>query len=794
MSAGASRYRLLALLAAWYAASSSALRVMLTAKAVSAGLLSLDTIPSVLLTGTGYDALTALYVCGPFAAYLLLLPQRIYAARWHRAMLHGALAASAFGIAYLAVVEYFFFDEFNARFNFVAVEYLIYPHEVFVNIWQSYPVGKALAASAAAGAAFMLLSRAGIAAALASRTRLRDRLMPAGAMLVVLGALHATVDLDTGRRHGNRVADEIAANGVYSFFNAAINNDLDYPEYYLTIDPQEAAARARRLVAQPNATFIPDSRNPIVRRIRYDGPPKPLHVIVVLEESLGAEFVGAYGDSRRLTPNIDRLAHASPVFTNVYATGTRTVRGMEAVTASFPPVPAESIVKRTGNERLFNWSTVMSKNGYSPTFIYGGYGTFDNMNYFFGHNGHRVIDRTDMDAPRFANIWGVSDEDLFRNTLRVLDDQQARGEKIFSVIMTTSNHKPFTFPDGVDGVKASGGGRDAGVPYADYTLGRFVDALRQRPWSKDSLLVVVADHGARVYGRESIPLPSYRIPFLVYSPSYVAPGTFDGLVSQLDVAPTVLGLLLLSHDSAFFGRDVLAGDTQPHPRAVLNGERAQACERPAVSLGPRRFRRRCTVSPAVERAAAAGRYGTLFPGRPRVRRLRPDGVLLRRRRAREAGSCGDRARRRCDGRDRARSCAHGTRRALPFAHRVVGHRVLVRAARALYGHAARAGALGLTARRLSRWVKIRPTCNRSRPTHRTSIRCSLAYRRKPRITSIASASRRPACARWSPPDTRCGCRRPPGCVPASRTRCIGTRARHWFPMPLPCTKQTWSSR
>lgn len=201
----------------------------------------------------------------------------------------------------------------------------------------------------------------------------------------------------------------------------------------------------------------------------------------------------------------------------------------------------------------------MREQGYSPTFVYGGYGTFDNMNAFFGSNGYRVIDRTDFDTPKFSNIWGVSDEDLFRNALAEYDRQQARGERIFSVIMTTSNHKPFTFPGGVAGVKPSGGGREAGVRYADYALGRFIDALQQRSYSEDTLVVVVADHGARVYGREDIPLPTYAIPFLVYSPRHIPPQRVAAPVSQLDVAPTVLGLLNFTYDSTFFGRDALAG-------------------------------------------------------------------------------------------------------------------------------------------------------------------------------------------------------------------------------------------
>ena len=261
-----------------------------------------------------------------------------------------------------------------------------------------------------------------------------------------------------------------------------------------------------------------------------------------------------------LSSLLDRIARDSLVFARTYATGTRTVRGMEAVTASFPPVPPESIVKRSHNEEMFNWSSVMRRNGYSPTFIYGGYGTFDNMNHFFSRNGYRVVDRTDMDRPRFSNIWGVSDEDLFRNALRLYDEQVQRGERIFSVVMTTSNHKPFTFPEGVPGVPPQGGGREAGVRYADYAIGRFAEALQARPWFRDTLLVIVADHGARVYGREEIPVQSYEIPFLVYSPAHVAPGTVATVVSQLDVAPTVLGLLNISYDSTFFGRDALLAE------------------------------------------------------------------------------------------------------------------------------------------------------------------------------------------------------------------------------------------
>jgi phosphoglycerol transferase MdoB-like AlkP superfamily enzyme len=573
-----SRYGLLFGLALVHLATAGLTRAALSVKALAAGQVSVNALGAIFAIGAGYDLVTTVYLCVPFAIYLLLLPERLYRMRWQRAAVWSGMILALFAACYLAAVEFFFFDEFNARFNYVAVEYLIYPHEVFVNIWQSYPVARAITASAGAAVALAWWLRPSIAAALGAASSLRARLAPAAVVLGLAAASYPAIDGSSGRILHNRVADELAANGIYSFFSAAANAHLDYPQYYVTIDETEAAARVQRLVAQKNVSFIAGARNPLARHVRYAGAAKPLNVIVLLEESLGAEFIGAYGAEHSLTPNLDRIAAESLVFTNTYATGTRTVRGMEAVTASFPPVPAESIVKRPGNEGMFNWSGIMRQNGYRATFIYGGYGTFDNMNRYFGSNGYEVIDRTAMDASRFSNIWGVSDEDLFRNALRVFDAQHARGERIFSVVMTTSNHKPFTFPTGVPGVKPAGGGREAGVRYADHAIGYFVDELRQRPYFDDTLVVIVADHGARVYGREDIPLPTYAIPFIVYSPRHVAARRVDTLVSQIDVAPTVLGLLNLSYDSVFFGKDALVDPGAPR-FAPLNHNRDVALYR-----------------------------------------------------------------------------------------------------------------------------------------------------------------------------------------------------------------------
>jgi phosphoglycerol transferase MdoB-like AlkP superfamily enzyme len=523
----------------------------------------------VLGTGLLHDLVAMLYLFAPLALYLLLIPERLFQARSHQRLLTVMTVLTVFGLIYLGAVEYFFFDEFNSRFNFVAVEYLIYPHEVFVNIWDSYPVAKVLVATALLTAAAIWLFQR-LARGQVQKNRWGERIALVGVLASLLVVAQAGVDINTGRYSENRVVNELAQNGIYSFFSAAAHADLDYPAFYLTLPDDEADMRLRNVVA-PGADFVP-TREHVERFITAHGPAKPLNVIVLLQESLGAEFVGAYGDTRGLTPNLDRLAPQSLMFRHAYATGTRTVRGMEAVTASFPPVPAESIIKRPNNAGMFNWSTVMAQHGYTSTFIYGGFGTFDNMNAFFGTNGYKVIDRSDMDTPNFANIWGVSDEDLFHSAAREFDQQHARGEKIFSVIMSTSNHKPFTFPAGVPGVPEEGGGREAGIRYADYAIGKFLEAARTRDWFDDTLFVIVADHGARVYGRENIPVRTYEIPLLMYSPKHIKPGRVDTLTSQIDVAPTVLGLLNFSYESEFFGNDVLR-HPRPHRFIPLNHNR-----------------------------------------------------------------------------------------------------------------------------------------------------------------------------------------------------------------------------
>ena len=464
------------------------------------------------------------------------------------------------GLLYLAATEYFFFEEFDARFNLVAFDYLAFPGEVFIDIWEAYPVVKVLLAAITLGSIITYALRPWLDASRITAVRLRERLLlfvPYAALLLLAIAYYPTDALSLS---ANRVENELLQNGHSSFFLAARTSDIDYESYYLTRPPAENRALLHVQLAGDDVQFTQLAAGRLNRShaARPDGLGR-LNVVVVSSESFGAEFSKLHGSDKDWTPNFDAYAKQGLWFANTYASGTRTVRGLEAITASFPPIPTVSILRRPGNTGIATWGSVMQGLGYRTSFMYGGYGYFDNMNAFYEGNGFQVIDRADIPHVRFENIWGVSDEDLFDRAIEHFGQEFAAGRPFFSIVMTTSNHKPYTFRPGLEreGIKAEGGGRQAGVRYADYALGYFLREAAKQPWFDDTIFIVVADHGARVYGKAAIPLETYEIPLMIYAPKHIAPRQVDTLMTQIDIAPTVLGLLGLPYEAPFFGVDVL---------------------------------------------------------------------------------------------------------------------------------------------------------------------------------------------------------------------------------------------
>ncbi|KMP10686.1 hypothetical protein UZ36_06820 [Candidatus Nitromaritima sp. SCGC AAA799-C22] len=544
-----------------FALENLAIRAILTIKEFS----SLDTpawdLFKIFSMGSLSDFLAFSYFSIPFVLYLTFLPGFLINSRFNKILIHSSFFLFVIFLSFQAHAEWFFWEEFNSRFNFIAVDYLIYTHEVIGNIMESYPMHWVFVSILCWSLVLYFSTKKLIVRSIEAfrETKISQRL-PAFTLLLSIPAIvfftMGNIAEDTSR---NRIVRELAKNGAYQFFSAFRNNELDYYTFYKTFEDKQVVEMMRKELSSNNSQWVHSALGADERVIRHLGPEKKYNVMLIVVESLSANYLGTFGNKAGITPHLDKLAKESMLFTHLYAAGNRTVRGLEAITLSIPPTPGFSLIKQPHNENLFSLGKLFASKGYETKFLYGGFGYFDNMNYFFSHNSFQVIDRTNFDDDEisFANVWGIADESLLQKALKEADLSFEKNRPFLNLIMTTSNHRPYTYPEGRIDLPSKSAGRDGGVKYTDYSIGTFLKAARQKPWFDNTLFVIVADHYAGGKGKTEISLPKFHIPMLIYAPKIIKPEIIDTLCNQMDIAPTLAGLLNFTYKTKFFGKDIL---------------------------------------------------------------------------------------------------------------------------------------------------------------------------------------------------------------------------------------------
>ena len=525
------------------------------------------------IVGLFYDIVAYFYYIIPFVIYLFIIPSRVFNSKIHKIISLVIFFAVLYGVVFNGVSEWFFWEEFGKRFNFIAVDYLVYTHEVIKNIQESYPMPLLISVIFIVTLLiFYIIAKKSylFETFFDDTSSYRSRFPVTIALLIVPIISFYALDKQSisATVSQNRYNQELSKNGFYSLFSAFRNNQLDYYEFYKTQDNKKVLKHYRELVGSKEARFVSDDLNNTLKEITAQGKEKRYNVMLVMIESLSASYMGIYGDDRKLTPHIDALTKKSLFFSNFFATGTRTVRGMEAVTISVPPTAGRSIVKRPDNHNMFGMGWIFKEKGYENKFIYAGHGYFDNMNEYFSNNGFEIVDRVSFakDEITFANVWGVCDEDLFDKSIKEADNSYAKKQPFFSFIMTTSNHRPYTYPDNKIDIP-SHSGRKGGVKYTDYAVDAFLKKASQKPWFDNTLFVFVADHNGGSAGKNELPLYRYKIPFIVYAPKLIKPQNITKLSSQIDLAPTLFALMNWSYKSKFYGQDILSNEFSP--RALI---------------------------------------------------------------------------------------------------------------------------------------------------------------------------------------------------------------------------------
>lgn len=529
---------------------------------------------TVLLQGARVDVATLCLLFGLPAVVLLLLPANPFL----RALVALWLAICMALLLQLELATPGFMGEYGLRPNRLFLEYLIYPREVFSTLWNGRPLQLVLA-PAATVVALILGWKAACRSMASSHAASPFWLRAVAAALVLclatLGARstlgHRPLNPAMVAFSSNPVINQLPLNSFYALAHAArqwLKHEDSAMDLYGALPDEEVLAAVRASSGLPETAFT-DVHFPTLaaRAPGYTGKPKNL--VIVLEESLGAQFIGHLG-GRPLSPNLDRLSESAWTFTRMYATGTRSVRGIEAVVAGFPPTPAQAVVKQPGAQQgFYTLAQTLKANGYDTTFYYGGESHFDNMRgFFFGNGFDRVIDQKDYAAPRFTGSWGVSDEDLFARADEEFTRLHEEGTPFFGLVFSSSNHDPFEFPDGrIELFEQPKQTRNNAAKYADHAVGGFFKRAMASGYWDDTVFLVVADHDSRVFGQDLVPVDNFHVPAMILGGG-IAPRRDDRIASQIDLGPTLLSLIGIGDATPMTGRD-LGDDTLQLPGRAL---------------------------------------------------------------------------------------------------------------------------------------------------------------------------------------------------------------------------------
>jgi len=519
-------------------------------------------VSTAVIKGIGFDVVSSAFLFLMLALALALVPTKFLRSKLGHVGITLLTSLPLLLVFFMSLAEIFFFAEFHSRFNFIAVDYLVYSHEVIRNAVESYPLHWIFSGLLLVWGLFLYWIYRKSSCLQYQSHSLASRILVASVAAAPLAPL-AWIGEDSLIANEPYWTRELSKNTLFTLFAAYNRNAISFHEFYTTLNSTNAHHIAHEWLEEEEGEELnhleadTEDETSIIRNISAPGSQKNWNVVLVIIESLSARYMGQYGNTNGLTPNLDRLANEGVFFNQLYATGTRTVRGLEAIMMSIPPTPGQSILRRPKSDDVFNLGAVFRQKNYHTQFLYGGYSYFDNMKEWFQSNGFEIIDRSTFPPAeiQFANAWGICDEDLFYQVLKQGDRLHEEGRPFFQAILTTSNHRPYTYPDGRTDIP-SHTGRSGAVKYTDYAIGQFIEKAKTKKWFNNTLFIFVADHDASVAGGSDIPIEDFLIPMIFYNPTLVSPQKITKLGSQIDLAPTLLGLMSFSYQSRFFGQDL----------------------------------------------------------------------------------------------------------------------------------------------------------------------------------------------------------------------------------------------
>ena len=504
------------------------------------------------------SSVSFLFVMQAYVFYLLILPHDKQNSRLDRIITTATFFIFAVSALCKGAVSQIFWEEFSSSFNYIVIDYIIFTHQVLGNLEHAYPIAKILIAIFVAAIIFTLLAYRWLFTEIkapAFGRRLFQSIIYG--MVCILAYININVaDMEISPNSFN---DEIAKEGAFSLFNSLHKNEIEYDKFYLTNSQTDNLQILQKIFGSKNITFINPKKN-ITRQISSFKPEKRANVMLVIMRGISSEHLNA--KHKGYIPNLQKLSTQSLYFPNTYATTPSTFGALEAIDLSLPPLPGLSLFGLPNNQQPHGLGAIFKSKGYDTKWIYASYGVLDQTDKFLAEGDFEILDRSKWQKGdiSYADLLSASDEDLYNKALSEADKSFASDKPFFSLLLTSSNRYPYSLPNNFTDFPETANRRQKAVIYSDYAIGQFMEKAKDKPWFDNTIFVFVADRASRKSRLPDATLETYKIPTIIYAPKLVKTRQINTEISQIDIAPTILGLLNFNYESSFYGTDALGKD------------------------------------------------------------------------------------------------------------------------------------------------------------------------------------------------------------------------------------------
>ena len=525
------------------------------------------------LVGWRFDTVITCYIIAPFFIIGNLQVFGLFNSKLFRNILFGILIL-LFGVAYfLCLVDIEFFKEFNSRLNFYAAGWFDTPRFILKMLWEMYPVVQY-------SILFILITIGFVLAVKYIFKKTDDFQYKPGiiqrityffvfAFLIFVG-IRGRLQHKSPIRWGNayfstyNFANQMALNPIFTLGNAIIENKKSQKEtgtFSYFPDVSNACTQTRKLL---KINLGNNSGQSLTRKITFNEKNRiKYNVVLILIESFASSFIGVQGAEIDLTPNFNKLSENSILFTNFFSDGTHTYNGLFSSLTGLPNPPGQSILKRTiGQQEFPGLGSILRDNGYETCFFCPHDPVFDNMAGFLKNNGfNRISGEADYDKKFVLSTLGVSDHIMFEKVAGELS--KITDKPFFAFILTATNHGPWILPNVDFGKVNANSAEDAqrfnAFKYSDWALNRFIELSRKQNYFRNTIFVITGDHGRLHNPKYDLDISEVHIPLLIYAPSIIGdrPRKIHAYGGQVDILPTIMGILKLDYSDRTLGRDLL---------------------------------------------------------------------------------------------------------------------------------------------------------------------------------------------------------------------------------------------